>query len=59
MSITTDSLPVAPRLAPALSVGWLGWVRANLFSSWLNSLVTIALAYFIVKYAIGFWIGPL
>jgi general L-amino acid transport system permease protein len=54
MSITTDSLPVAPRLAPALSVGWLGWVRANLFSSWLNSLVTIALAYFIVKYAIGF-----
>jgi general L-amino acid transport system permease protein len=54
MSITTDSLPVAPRLAPALSLGWLGWVRANLFSSWLNSLVTIALAYFIVKYAIGF-----
>ena len=54
MSITTDTMPVAPRLAPALSVGWLGWVRANLFSSWLNSLVTIALAYFIVKYAIGF-----
>jgi len=54
MSITTDGMPVAPRLAPALSVGWLGWVRANLFSSWLNSLVTIALAYFIVKYAIGF-----
>lgn len=54
MSITTDIMPVAPRLAPALSVGWLGWVRANLFSSWLNSLVTIALAYFIVKYAIGF-----
>jgi len=54
MSITTDGMPVGPRLAPALSVGWLGWVRANLFSSWLNSLVTIALAYFIVKYAIGF-----
>ena len=54
MSITTDSMPVPPRLAPALSVGWLGWARANLFSSWLNSIVTIALAYFIVKYAIGF-----
>jgi len=54
MSITTENMPVAPRLAPALSVGWLGWARANLFSSWLNSIVTIALAYFIVKYAIGF-----
>ncbi len=56
MSITTDTMPVpAPaRLAPALSVGWVGWARTNLFSSWVNSLVTIALAYFIVKYTIGF-----
>jgi len=56
MSITTDTMPVpAPaRLAPALTTGWMGWARANLFSSWLNGLVTVALAYLIVRYAIGF-----
>ncbi len=56
MSITTDTMrvPAPERLAPALTTGWMGWARANLFSSWLNSIVTIALAFFIVKYLIGF-----
>jgi general L-amino acid transport system permease protein len=56
MSITTDLMPVpaAARLAPALSTGWMGWARANLFSGWLNSLVTLALAFLLVKYLYGF-----
>ena len=32
----------------------MGWLRANLFSSWLNSAVTLVLAYFVVRWAIGF-----
>ena len=56
MSITTDFMPVppTPRLAPALSTGWMGWARANLFSNMLNSLVTLALAFLLVKYLYGF-----
>ena len=56
MSITTDSMPVpAPdRLAPALTTGWQGWARANLFSGWVNTAVTLALGYLIIKYTIGF-----
>ena len=29
------------RPAPATTVGVLGWLRANLFSSWLNTLLTV------------------
>ena len=56
MSITTDAMPLpsAPRLAPNLSTGWLGWARANLFSGWFNSLITLALAFLLVKYIYGF-----
>ncbi|MDX1722776.1 MAG: amino acid ABC transporter permease [Pseudomonas sp.] len=32
---------------PLLSVGVLGWLRANLFSSWFNSLLTLFAAYLI------------
>jgi hypothetical protein len=35
----------APRTAPLSQVGLVGWVRANLFSGWLNSAVTLVLAY--------------
>ena len=30
---------------PSTSVGLIGWLRANLFSSWPNSLLTIAAIY--------------
>ena len=30
------------RPAPATTVGVLGWLRANLFSSWFNTLLTVA-----------------
>ena len=32
---------VPARAAPATTVGVLGWLRANLFSSWLNTLLTL------------------
>jgi general L-amino acid transport system permease protein len=32
---------------PSLSVGALGWLRANLFSSWFNSLLTLFALYLI------------
>ena len=35
-----DMLPGRP--APVTTVGVLGWLRANLFSSWLNTLLTVA-----------------
>lgn len=34
--------------APNLSVGVVGWLRNNLFSSWPNTLLTLALIYIIV-----------
>ena len=44
----------APRSAPLTQVGLVGWVRTNLFSGWLSTAVTLVLAYFIVRWAIGF-----
>ncbi len=32
---------------PALSVGVLGWLRTNLFSSWFNTLLTLFAAYLV------------
>jgi len=52
---TTTHTPIARRDQPALLVaGPVAWMRANLFSSWLSSLVTLALAYFLIKFAVGF-----
>ncbi|WP_376099807.1 amino acid ABC transporter permease [Roseomonas sp. CCTCC AB2023176] len=44
----------APRRPPAMAVGPVAWLRANLFSSWINTAVTLALGYLIVRYAISF-----
>jgi general L-amino acid transport system permease protein len=54
MSIALDR-PAAPsRKAPVVTTGALAWAKANLFSSWLSSAVTLVLAYLIVRYTIGF-----
>jgi general L-amino acid transport system permease protein len=44
----------APRNAPLSQVGLVGWLRTNLFSSWLSTAVTLALAYLIIRWLIGF-----
>ena len=47
--------PAAPaRSAPLSQIGLVGWLRANLFSSWLNSAVTLLVLYLVVRWAIGF-----
>lgn len=43
--VRTDML--AEQAPPASSVGFIGWVRANLFSGWLNSILTVVSLYFI------------
>jgi len=40
-----ELLPQQP--APATTVGIVGWLRTNLFSSWLNSVVTLIVIYVI------------
>ncbi|PIE12868.1 MAG: amino acid ABC transporter permease [Rhodobacterales bacterium] len=43
--VRSEMLP--EQAPPASSVGIVGWLRANLFSTWLNSLLTVAAAYVI------------
>jgi general L-amino acid transport system permease protein len=57
--ITLDSAvakvpEAAPRTAPLSQIGLVGWLRANLFSSWINTAVTLVVLYFVVRWAIGF-----
>jgi general L-amino acid transport system permease protein len=40
---------------PATSVGVLGWLRKNLFSSWINSLLTIFMLWVIYNLVVGMW----
>lgn len=40
-----------PQPAPYQSKGLLGWLRANFFSSWFNSLITLVLVYIIFNFA--------
>src|SRR5919199_1693570 len=44
----------APRTPPVTQVGLVGWLRANLFSSWISTAVTLVLAYLIIRWAVGF-----
>ncbi|MBX9596245.1 MAG: amino acid ABC transporter permease, partial [Roseomonas sp.] len=47
--------PGAERRQPAgVSTGFVGWARANLFSSWINTAITLALGYLVVRWTIGF-----
>ncbi len=43
----------APRQPPVLVAGPVAWVRANLFSSWINTAVTLLLAYLVVRWTLG------
>lgn len=45
---SSHSAPIKP---PVTSLGALGWLRANLFSNWLNSLLTV------VSLAVIYWFG--
>ena len=44
----------APRTPPLSQIGLVGWLRANLFSSWINTAVTLVVLYLVVRWTIGF-----
>ncbi|WP_149538618.1 amino acid ABC transporter permease [Siccirubricoccus phaeus] len=54
LNAATAAPEAAPRTPPASQIGLLAWVRANLFSGWLSTLVTLALAYLILRWVVGF-----
>ena len=39
---------IPPSAPPITEVGLIGWLKQNLFSSWLNSILTVLSVYFIV-----------
>jgi general L-amino acid transport system permease protein len=43
-----------PRTAPLAQVGLIGWARINLFSGWVSTAVTLALAYLVIRWSLGF-----
>ncbi len=54
MGTTTTHASVADRAQPPMLVaGPVAWMRANLFSSVWSSLVTLALAYFLIKFTVS------
>ncbi len=46
-----DTIPESP--PPAAETGAVKWMRENLFSGWLNTLLTVAAIYIIVRIVIG------
>lgn len=44
---------LSEREAPASTVGVIGWLRTNLFSGWINSILTIVALYFVYKLLAG------
>jgi len=46
--------PPGPRAAPAMRAGVLGWLRANLFNSWLSTAVTLLLGYLLIRWTFSF-----
>lgn len=54
LNATTASAEAAPRTAPLRHTGAVAWVRANLFGSVWSSIVTLLLAYLIVRWTLGF-----
>jgi general L-amino acid transport system permease protein len=48
--MTTTTETIKP---PVASVGVLGWLRKNLFSSWINSLLTIIMLWVVYNLVVG------
>jgi general L-amino acid transport system permease protein len=54
LNAAAASPEAAPRTAPVATTGALAWARTNLFSSWLNTALTLVMAYLLVRWTIGF-----
>ena len=53
MSAVTAQSMDRPPPPPPMTVGFLGWLRQNLFSSWINGLVTVVLAVVVAWAVVG------
>lgn len=47
--------PVPAEPPPASTTGPVGWLRANLFDGWVNTLLTVLVAYFVLRLAAEAW----
>ncbi len=54
LNAATANPEATPRSAPITVVGPIAWARANLFSGWLSTAVTLACAYLIIRAVMGF-----
>ena len=55
ITANTGAVPSNPtRSAPLTAVGPVAWMRANLFSGWLSTAVTLVLGYLVVRAVMGF-----
>ncbi len=45
----------ATRSAPLTETSYIGWLRKNLFSSWINTILTLASLYIIYVMVAGLW----
>lgn len=54
MSQTTNASATPSREAPTSLVGPIAWLRANLFSSWVSTAITLALGYLIARFVLSF-----
>ena len=41
--------PIPPSAPPIQQAGMVKWMRENLFSNWINSILTILSIYFVAK----------
>lgn len=49
MTAAASHVPAPAEKPPVASVGVIGWMRENLFSSWLNALLTVLIAWLLFK----------
>ena len=49
MERTVNNIKTEELKPPVTSVGVIGWIKGNLFNGWFNSIITIAILYFLWK----------
>lgn len=49
MEAYVQKTPAEVLKPPATQVGWIGWVRKNLFNGWFNSILTLLTLFFLWK----------
>ncbi|WP_198370239.1 amino acid ABC transporter permease [Roseomonas rosulenta] len=55
ITVNTPAIPAqSARSAPLTAVGPIAWMRANLFSGWLSTAVTLVCGYLIIRAVMGF-----